>query len=303
MSKSPAFQFYPADWLSDANVTVMTPTQRGLYIHLLCHCWIDGQISSEMEVLKVLSGLCRPGVAIADESREDIETVLKRCFVLLRSGEAYIHKRLDKERSKQKKFSKARSIAGKKGGIKSGHTRRLQRSTASKQNPSTASTNDEAKRSSLSSSSTSVEVPPKPPTGGHGDLSEIDSQSRTPTQNLRDEILVEVLAKLDAAGVKRKKSRGVDVIELEARAFVEAGGTPEDLEELAEFSQSKDDSAAYLASLLRGGEASWRYVLDAAKHERLRIVSKRLENGETLSYQEGGESPAAGNVADEGATA
>ncbi len=38
----PAFQFYKKDWLSSANVRVMTPAQRGCYVNLLAYSWPDG---------------------------------------------------------------------------------------------------------------------------------------------------------------------------------------------------------------------------------------------------------------------
>lgn len=40
--KPPAFQFYVNDWLSSINVRMMTPEQRGCYIHLLAASWPDG---------------------------------------------------------------------------------------------------------------------------------------------------------------------------------------------------------------------------------------------------------------------
>lgn len=40
--KPPAFQFYVNDWLSSPNVRMMTPEQRGCYIHLLAASWPDG---------------------------------------------------------------------------------------------------------------------------------------------------------------------------------------------------------------------------------------------------------------------
>jgi uncharacterized protein YdaU (DUF1376 family) len=41
MSRAPAFQFYPADWLSSPRVTTMTPAEEGAYIRLLCYAWAD----------------------------------------------------------------------------------------------------------------------------------------------------------------------------------------------------------------------------------------------------------------------
>ena len=38
---SPAFQFYPRDFLSDAKVAAMTNEQVGCYWKLICYCWIE----------------------------------------------------------------------------------------------------------------------------------------------------------------------------------------------------------------------------------------------------------------------
>ena len=43
--KSPAFQFYPADWLSSTAISLMTPAEEGAYLRLLCHAWMDPMCS------------------------------------------------------------------------------------------------------------------------------------------------------------------------------------------------------------------------------------------------------------------
>ena len=43
--RSPAFQFYPNDWLSSQNITLMTPAEEGAYIRLLCYAWADPDCS------------------------------------------------------------------------------------------------------------------------------------------------------------------------------------------------------------------------------------------------------------------
>lgn len=47
----PAFQFYPGDFLSDAAVVAMTMEERGAYITLLCHQWIEGSIPADPAIL------------------------------------------------------------------------------------------------------------------------------------------------------------------------------------------------------------------------------------------------------------
>ncbi len=46
---SPAFQFYPRDFLLSRRVNRMSMTERGIYITLLAMCWIDGGISPDLD--------------------------------------------------------------------------------------------------------------------------------------------------------------------------------------------------------------------------------------------------------------
>jgi len=45
--KSPAFQFYPGDFLADPKVQAMTAEEVGVYVILLCQGWIDGSIPND----------------------------------------------------------------------------------------------------------------------------------------------------------------------------------------------------------------------------------------------------------------
>lgn len=38
-AKAPAFQFYPADWLSDMELQACDPVTRGIWINFLCYMW------------------------------------------------------------------------------------------------------------------------------------------------------------------------------------------------------------------------------------------------------------------------
>ncbi len=107
---SPAFQFYPKDWLTDIKVILMNPTQRGGYIQLLCHMWLSDDLRLPIISLPQLSGV----------SGEDLNTVIN-CFTIL--DENYItHKRLIEEMEKQKENKVRRSAAGRKG-MKSRYSR------------------------------------------------------------------------------------------------------------------------------------------------------------------------------------
>lgn len=107
MSKPPAFQFYPSDFLSDDNVDAMTAKETGGYIRLLCHCWKKGYLNSDTVKLDKLARL--------EGDKEALQSILG-CFEI-KDGK-YIHKRLDAERVKQKIFRDKCSEAGKVGAEK-----------------------------------------------------------------------------------------------------------------------------------------------------------------------------------------
>ena len=115
--KSPAFQFYPKDFMSDLNVASMTMEERGKYITLLCHCWIENGIPAEMPLVKQW---LKEG------------SILSACFY--RKNGKIRNKRLDEEREKQIKWSEKSSKGGTKtqqerwGNIKKeGRGKRLRR--------------------------------------------------------------------------------------------------------------------------------------------------------------------------------
>ncbi|NOS67941.1 MAG: DUF1376 domain-containing protein [Candidatus Peribacteraceae bacterium] len=110
MNKSPAFQFYPKDWLSDANVVSMTNEQKGIYITLLCHCWLEGSIPSDVSAL---SRLC--GVQV--DRMKKLWPEIERCFK--QKGDGFIHYRLVQEGLKQKLWREKSSA----GGIRSARIR------------------------------------------------------------------------------------------------------------------------------------------------------------------------------------
>jgi len=53
---SPAFSFYPKDWLSDAHVRAMTLEEKGAYIDLLCLSWLEDGLPNNPSVLTRLLG-------------------------------------------------------------------------------------------------------------------------------------------------------------------------------------------------------------------------------------------------------
>lgn len=109
MKRAPAFQFYPADFLSDENVKLMTNEEVGAYWLLTCHCWLEGSIPDNTADLARLAGT-------TTERMRDLEARLKPCFAPSKNLHGrLIHPRLEHERKKQATFKKKMSAAGKKG--------------------------------------------------------------------------------------------------------------------------------------------------------------------------------------------
>lgn len=159
--KSPAFQFYPRDWLSDHNVSSLSYEQEGWYIHLICHCWMEGHIPADPAKALRLLGIRERDIAGVEECEivayfnkrhEDMAELLATCFVpeaQLKLNEAQleylVQPRIEKERHAQELRRQERSESGKKGGKASTITRL--------KNPSSAWKQLQAKSSSSSSSS------------------------------------------------------------------------------------------------------------------------------------------------------
>ena len=158
-NKSPAFQFYPQDFLADAKVQVMTTEERGAYITLLCHEWIEGGLPIDEEGLAMLSG--------ARDRWPEIRDRIMVCFK--RSGgkaSKWINPRLQRERKTQRERRAKRSISGRDGANarwgkdieedkadSKCHTEAMAKGMA----------NDGSASSSSSSSSTSVTTEREPP--------------------------------------------------------------------------------------------------------------------------------------------
>lgn len=108
-SKSPAFQFYPADFLSDVNVVAMSLQERGAYITLLCFCWIQGSLPQDVGRLARLCG-------VPFSSFRKIWPALEPCFRDAELTDRLTHPRLDRERQKQAEYRHIQSLKGKASG-------------------------------------------------------------------------------------------------------------------------------------------------------------------------------------------
>jgi uncharacterized protein YdaU (DUF1376 family) len=143
MSKPPAFQFYPGDWLSSTRIALMTPAEEGAYIRLLCHAWADPQCSLPNDD-DALASLSRLGEGWFNESGSKI----KGCFKV--KGNRLVNERLKIEREKQKKWLEKSRL----GGIHSGKSRKV-KALGLKGGSHLVQTKDEPKGNTSSSSSSS----------------------------------------------------------------------------------------------------------------------------------------------------
>lgn len=99
---SPAFQFYPSDFLGSPKVQVMTNAEVGIYLRLLCLDW--GESGFELDP-DYLSRYVR---ATRDEW-DAAWGILRRCFAE-RDGRWY-NPRLEREREKQAAYSAKQKAA------------------------------------------------------------------------------------------------------------------------------------------------------------------------------------------------
>ena len=111
MATSPAFQFYPNDWLSSPRIMLMTPAEEGAYIRLLSICWMNGGLPDDDEQLAALSRL---GADWFNGSGPKI----RKCFK--KQGTKLYNRRLMKERTKQRIWKEK----SRQGGLKSAKRRK-----------------------------------------------------------------------------------------------------------------------------------------------------------------------------------
>lgn len=131
-NKRPAFQFYPQDFLSDPNVMALTNEQVGIYIKLICFCWMQGSIPSDIQRL---AKMCNMNNLPDEERCQHIEKLLEPIILCFRkssiSDSQLIHPRLEKEIQKQDDYREKCSEGGKKSQKIQRETRLLAKAAAS----------------------------------------------------------------------------------------------------------------------------------------------------------------------------
>lgn len=151
-NKSPAFQFYPADYLADENVDAMTLMQQGAYMRLICHAWRGTTVGRLLNDPQRLSTLAHMTLSEWDENKGPI----LRAFRI--DDDGYItQKRLVIEWEKQQ----VRWLQTVAAGKRSGEARRERPF-----NDRSTTVERTANPSSSSSSSSSTSVCNNPPTSG-----------------------------------------------------------------------------------------------------------------------------------------
>ena len=111
--KSPAFQFYPGDWLSSAKIACMTLEQEGAYHRLLCYDWMKDGIPDDDSELASLSKM-------GEGWLKGGSTVLRKCFQPHPDKPGFLtNERLQQEREKQAVWREK----SRKGGVNSAQLR------------------------------------------------------------------------------------------------------------------------------------------------------------------------------------
>ncbi len=170
--KSPAFQFYPKDFMMDGNVMAMTLAERGAYITLICWCWLEGQVPTEMSAL---ARLCK----VSTPAFKRLWPALEPCFEPI-AANCMIQPRIERERKKQEAYRVMKAEAGRQGGRPKAEVIKCLSTTeagwVAEQSPPSSS-------SSSSPSPTDVTKNPLPPKGGR--VTREDRKEAKRIRNLR----------------------------------------------------------------------------------------------------------------------
>ena len=143
--KSPAFQMYPADFLSDDHVAAMESAAVGIFTLLICHCWLAGSVANEDAVL------IRLGRTNSKVWRR-VHAQVRAAFIV-RDGRLF-QPRLEREREKQAQYRALRAKAGRA----SAEQRANRRATEGQQNSPESSTKSKSSSSSSSLSTLSLSL-------------------------------------------------------------------------------------------------------------------------------------------------
>jgi len=105
--RTPAFQFYPNEFLGSSKVRRMSMSERGIYITLLCSCWLDGSLPTNLTEIAETLHIKEP------QFRKVWAHVLHECFT--DRGGRLVNTRLEVERKKQADYRKKQKENAAKG--------------------------------------------------------------------------------------------------------------------------------------------------------------------------------------------
>lgn len=192
--RTPAFQFYPSDWLGSRSVRLMDAEQRGWYIQLLAESWesdTQATLPNDDALLRVLAGMNTRSTGV-DERWEFVKKQFKK------RGQIVYNERLMDEVAKQEENREKKRKAGeasaearraKREDIKTQHLNsngaRQQKSTrVEKRSPSVPTEgqqNPTLQSSSSISSSASTSNKKEPP--AHAELMDFLASQNGPIPN------------------------------------------------------------------------------------------------------------------------
>jgi len=132
---SPAFQFYPDDFIADKNVQAMTTLETGAYIRLMCFAWKEDQVGTLPEDDRLLAGLAKLSFASWIRVKDNV----MRGFYMSKTDKRWHQKREEQEYEKQKRLREERKKAGHKGGQASVKQKASKRQAKSSSSSSTSS--------------------------------------------------------------------------------------------------------------------------------------------------------------------
>jgi uncharacterized protein YdaU (DUF1376 family) len=102
----PWFKLFPRDFLASEAVTLMSLTERGAYITLMCCAWNEASLPADNAKLARLCG-------VTEEEFQGVWPALKPCFE--KQGKRLVHPGLEHERREAIRRREKLSAAGKKG--------------------------------------------------------------------------------------------------------------------------------------------------------------------------------------------
>jgi uncharacterized protein YdaU (DUF1376 family) len=108
--RSPAFQFYPREFVGDLDVAALTLEEVGFYTLLLCYAWLKDGLPADMPRLA-------RALRVAPSKFDKLWVVIGEKFPVAPDGRLR-NERQEEEREKQRRHREERSLSGRKGNEK-----------------------------------------------------------------------------------------------------------------------------------------------------------------------------------------